>query len=72
MVKYFAKHGGKREGSGPKPMRGVSKVTTSIAVTPELQAYLRQAEPSQSEAIEVAIRRTKGFKDWVASQDGSP
>lgn len=63
-------HGGKRKGAGRKPARGVAKVTTSMALTPEVKEYLDQCDQSQSEAVEAAIRRTKAFREWLASRSG--
>jgi hypothetical protein len=59
-----SKHGGARPGAGAKPKRGVRKVPTSIGVSPEVKAYLDQAEPSGSEAVEDAVRISKKFKEW--------
>lgn len=64
------RHGGQRKGAGRKPARGVAKVTTSMALTPDVKEYLDQCEQSQSEAVESAIRRTKAFRDWLAARSG--
>jgi hypothetical protein len=61
-------HGGAGRGAGAKPLRGEAKVATSSRVTPEVKEYLDQCEPSGSEAIEEAIRRSKGFRDWKKLQ----
>ena len=46
-------HGGKRKGAGRKPARGVAKVTTSLAITPEVKEYLDQCDQSQSEIVQL-------------------
>ena len=66
----MSNHGGKREGAGRKSARGVAKVTTSMALTPDVKEYLDQCGQSQSEAVEVAIRRTKAFRAWMSTRSG--
>jgi hypothetical protein len=57
-------HGGKRKGSGRKPIRGEAKVVTTISVTPELKLYFGQCGQSQSEVVEDAVRNSSEFKAW--------
>ena len=64
------KHGGKREGSGQKPKYGVAKITTSVAITPLVKEYFDASEASQSELVEVAIRRSKAFREWLRTRSG--
>lgn len=59
-----SKHGGARANAGAKPKRGARKIPTSIGVSPEVKAYLDQAEPSGSEAVEDAVRGSKKFREW--------
>lgn len=66
----MGKHGGKREGSGQKPKYGVAKITTSVAVTPLVKEYFDAVETSQSELVEVAIRRSKAFREWLQTRSG--
>ena len=58
--------GGKREGAGRKPDRGVRKETLALRVTPECKEYLAQVDDSASNVVEDAIRRTKAFREWKA------
>jgi hypothetical protein len=60
----MSEHGGKRKGAGRKASRGVTKVTTSIGVTPEVKRYFDHCEKSQSDIVEDAIRDSKGFIKW--------
>ena len=66
----MSNRGGKRKGAGRKPARGEAKVTTSIEVTPTVKEYLASRDQSQSEFVESMIRRTKAFRDWLASRSG--
>lgn len=66
----MSKRGGKRAGAGRKPAHGEAKVTTSLQLTPTVREYLSQCEESQSEAVELAIRRTKAFREWLARKSG--
>jgi len=60
--------GGKRPGSGRKPSpEGTVKVPRAIKIKPELDAYLRQ-QPNATEVIEIALERSKAFKDWKKEQ----
>lgn len=59
-------HGGKRDGAGRKPARGVRKCTLALRVTPEIKQFLAEQEDSASNIVEDAIRRTKAFREWKA------
>ena len=61
-------HGGKREGAGRRPARGVAKVPLSGRATPEVKAFL-DSTGNLSEWIENAVRRSKQFRDWCKSRD---
>ena len=54
--------GGKRIGSGRKPSGTPNRVSVSYRLAPEVVAYLRST-PSATEAIEQAVRRSKGFRE---------
>jgi hypothetical protein len=60
--------GGTRDGAGRPQLHAEKKINTSIKITPTLQRYLNELGPSQSEAIEQSIRKTKAFRDWLKSQ----
>lgn len=54
-------HGGRREGAGSKPKRGVAKVTLALRVTPEVKDFLTSTG-NASEAVEDMVRRSKAFR----------
>lgn len=60
--------GGKREGAGRKAGRGERKESLTVRVTPTLREYLNEQDASAADVIEDAIRKTKRFKDWLASR----
>lgn len=60
-------HGGKREGAGRKARADDRKVPFAIKLDRELAEYLATV-PSKTAAIEDALRRSKGFRDWRKSQ----
>lgn len=60
--------GGKREGAGRKPGRGVRKENLVIRVTPDLREFLDAQPESCANVIEDAIRRTKSFREWLAAR----
>lgn len=62
--------GGKREGAGRKPGRGVRKENLVIRVTPELRAFLEAQPESCANVIEDALRRSKGFREWRKNVGG--
>lgn len=58
-------HGGQRT-PGPgkslgRPKKPDAKVPISLRVSPDVAEYLR-SQPNQSEAVEAAVRRSKGFR----------
>ena len=63
-------HGGKRDGAGRKPARGVRKDTLVLRVTPEIKQFLAEQEDSASNVVEDAIRRTRAFREWSKSRSG--
>ncbi len=61
-------HGGRRKGAGRKPAPvGTIKVPLTIKIEPELREYLRQ-QPNATATVEVALRRSKQFREWVRAQ----
>lgn len=42
----------------------------ALQLTPTVREYLWQCEESQSEVVEMVIRRTKAFKQWLESRPG--
>jgi len=58
-------HGGKRKGAGRKARPESRSVPKSIKVSQEVADYLAE---NGTGIIEDAIRRTKDFRDWKASQ----
>lgn len=58
-------NGGKREGAGRKPDRGVRKQPITLSVTPELREYITRVEGEASNLVEDTVRKTKGFRDWL-------
>ena len=66
MAKKKSNRGGIREGAG-RPFKPDSKVTRSYALAPDVAAFI-DAQDSKSLAFEKAIRGTKAFKDWAATQ----
>jgi len=61
--KKVENRGGAREGAGRKPIGDKAKVAMCIKIEPELRRYL-QGLPNATAAIELAIKRSKAFKDW--------
>ena len=59
-----SKHGGKRAGAGRPASRGERKQTTSMRLSPEVLAYLRQSDGSVADVVEDALRRTAAFRRW--------
>jgi hypothetical protein len=57
-------HGGKREGAGRKPRPEARKVPMTIKIDRELAEYLGTIE-GKTAAIEEALRRSKGFREWL-------
>lgn len=57
-------HGGKRKGSGRKPEHGEAKITTTVAITPEVKDFLDQYAESRSGSVEQITRESKAFRDW--------
>lgn len=57
--------GGKREGAGRRPApKGTQKVPYGTKLAPEVVEYLRQCK-NASETIDLAVRRSKSFREWV-------
>lgn len=58
-------HGGKREGSGAKPLPpGEKKLQYATKLPQDVIAYLRSRE-NAAVTIERTLRRTKDFKEWA-------
>jgi len=60
--------GGRRDGAGRKPDRGVRKRNLTIKITPELRAFLDSLEPSCANTVEDTIRRTTQFRAWLRAR----
>lgn len=67
MPKPKNTHGGKRPGSGSKPLGARPKVPMTIKIDATIKDYLSTTE-SQIDTIEAAVKRSKGFRDWINSQ----
>lgn len=61
-------HGGKRPGSGRKPINGVATVCSSVSLTPDVREYLRSCEGGISREIERMVRQSRGFREWAATR----
>lgn len=55
--------GGKRTGSGAKPIHGVKKVSLSLRVTSQVKEFLEECDGSAGEYVDLTIRRTAAFKN---------
>ena len=64
-----AEHGGKRNGAGRKARPDERKIPLAVKLEVELTEYLATVE-SKTGAIEEALRRSKGFRDWKRRQSG--
>lgn len=64
--KKVENRGGARPGAGRKPIGDKAKVAMCIKIEPELRRYL-QGLPNATAAIELAIKRSKNFRDWKNS-----
>ncbi len=62
-------HGGKRDGAGRKPARGVRKETLALRVTPDIKQFLAEQDDSASNVVEDAIRRTRAFREWSKEKE---
>lgn len=62
-------HGGKRKGAGRKARPDERKVPLAVKLAVDLTEYLATVE-SKTGAIEEALRRSKGFRDWKRRQSG--
>lgn len=60
-------HGGKREGAGRKARPDERKIPLAIKLEVELSEYLASCE-NKTAAIEEALRRSNGFREWVAKR----
>jgi hypothetical protein len=60
-------HGGKRKGAGRKASPDERKIPLTIKMDRGLFEYLSAVE-SKTATIEAALRRSKGFRDWLAKR----
>jgi hypothetical protein len=60
-------HGGSRPGAGRKPLLDGKKIPVTKKLSVDIVAYLQSCE-NATEAIEDAIRRSKGFKAWKVKE----
>ena len=65
----MTEHGGKRKGAGRKARPDERKVPLAVKLAVDLAEYLATVE-SKTGAIEEALRRSKGFRDWKRRQSG--
>jgi hypothetical protein len=63
------KHGGARKGAGRPASPDERKIPLAVKIDRELAEYLATVE-SKTAAIEEALRRSKGFRDWERRQSG--
>jgi len=60
-------HGGARKGSGRKP-KPDAKQTTSVRLSPLVLDYAREHGVPLADTLESTIRKSKGFRAWLASR----
>lgn len=61
--------GGRRKGAGRPSRPDERKVPLAVKLAVELTEYLATVE-SKTGAIEEALRRSKGFREWKRRQSG--
>ena len=63
------KHGGKQKGAGRKTNPDERKIPLAIKLAVGFSEYLATVE-SKTGAIEEALRRSKGFREWRKTRGG--
>lgn len=68
-MKKKSKRGGARKGAGRKPGHGEAKAKRTIALTPDVWAFLVASGNTAGEEIEQRVRKSAAFKAWMKGRE---